>query len=400
MNMKKIGILDVKYSLTQILYFGSYSALMGYASVYLLDKGVSNSLIGTTLALVSIIAVMTQPLIASLADKKTVKLQTLINIVLIATVILSVCLYVFKLPTILLLCVFVGIVTCMMTIQPLLNSLAFLFEKHGIEVNYGVARGLGSAAYALASAVLGYLVEDFGASMIPLFYIILNVLLIFVVYTYVIPKTQQKEVHQTVDASSSQQEVQEQLSFVQFCALYKKFMIFVAGVIFVFFTHTIINNFFIQVITPIGGTESQMGIAVFIAAIVELPAMAMFGVIHKKISCAALLKISIVMFAIKHFMTFLAVNMTMIYFAQILQIGAYAIFIPASVYYVNEVISKKDLVKGQSMVTVGITASGIIANFAGGLLLDAIGVHYLLLIGVIVSVLGGLVVFASVEKRA
>ena len=62
----------------------------------------------------------------------------------------------------------------MMTIQPLLNSLAFLFEKYGIEVNYGLARGLGSAAYALASAVLGYLVEDFGTSMIPLFYIIGN----------------------------------------------------------------------------------------------------------------------------------------------------------------------------------------------------------------------------------
>ena len=88
-----------------------------------------------------------------------------------------------------------------------------------------------------------------------------------------------------------------------------------------------------------------------------------------------------------------------VYVAQVLQIGAYAIFIPASVYYVNEVISKPDLVKGQSMVTVGITASGIIANLAGGILLDTIGVHDLLMIGVVVSVIGALIVFMSIEKK-
>ena len=81
-------------------------------------------------------------------------------------------------------------------------------------------------------------------------------------------------------------------------------MIFVVGVILVFFTHTIINNFFIQVITPIGGTESQMGIAVFIAAIVELPAMAMFNVMRKKIDCSTLLKISVIIFGLKHLLTF------------------------------------------------------------------------------------------------
>ena len=189
--MNGTRILDVKYALTQILYFASFSALMGYASVYLLGQGVSNSLIGTTLALVSIIAVFTQPMAASAVDKKVIKLQSLVNIILIGTVILSLCLYFFELPTMMLLCVFVGIVTFMMTVQPLFNSMAFLFEKYGIQINYGLARGLGSAAYALASAVLGYLVEDLGTGVIPLFYIIGNILLIIVVYTYVDPKNQQ-----------------------------------------------------------------------------------------------------------------------------------------------------------------------------------------------------------------
>ena len=175
-------------------------------------------------------------------------------------------------------------------------------------------------------------------------------------------------------------------------------MVFVLGTVVVFFTHTIINNFFIQILTPIGGNESSMGTAVFLAAIVELPAMGLFNVIRKKVSCTKLLKISVVLFAVKHILIFLATNMTMIYIAQTLQMGAFAIFTPASVYYVNQIISKNDSVKGQSMVTMGITASGILANITGGILLDAVGVHQVLLIGGIVSVIGAIIVMFSLEE--
>lgn len=393
--MRRLMSLDVKYSLTQVLYFGSFSALLGYASVFLLDKGFDNSVIGIVLALVSFIAVFTQPAVASFADNHPkVALRKIVVAFMVIGVILSVLINFFKAPTILLLCIFVGISTVMYTIQPLLNSMAFLFEKYGIEVNFGLARGLGSAAYAVVSFILGYVVEDFGSSVIPLFYLVFNVLLTVVVYTYVIPKNERK----LVKKNEQQQEETEQLSFMSFCNKYKKFMIFVLGTVVVFYTHTIINNFFIQVINPIGGTESQMGTAVFLAAIVELPAMGLFNKIREKINCSTLLKISAIFFALKHGLTWIAPNMMFIYIAQVLQIGAYAIFIPASVYYVNQIISEKDAIKGQSMVTMGITASGIFASLSGGILIDLINVNNVLLVGTIVSIIGTLIVLFSVEK--
>ena len=81
-----------------------------------------------------------------------------------------------------------------------------------------------------------------------------------------------------------------------------------------------------------------------------------------------------------------------------MQIGAYAIFLPASVYYVNEVINEADANKGQSMVTTAIAASGIIANLVGGILLDAMGVHQVLLIGVVLSILGLAIVVLSLKE--
>ena len=394
--MKKVLSLDMKYSFTQILYFGSFCALMGYASVFLLDKGISTSVIGVVLALTSGIAVFTQPMIASFADKnKHIELRTLINIVLIVSIVLSVGLYFTSQVQAIILCLFVGVATLMTTIQPLLNSLAFVFEKYDIEINYGIARGLGSAAYALVSLAVGYLVEDFGASQLPLIYIIFNILLVLVVHLYVVPKTYRKELteHETV-----QTQTQHQLSFVQFCKTYKKFMIMVLGIVAVFFTHTIINNFFIQVIKSIDGSESDMGIAVFLAAILELPAMALFNVVKRKISCHRLIQFSVIMFALKHALTYFATSMTMIYIAQACQFFAYAIIIPASVYYVNQIIRQEDAIKGQSMVTMAITGSGIIANLIGGIMIEEIGVHDVLCIGIIVSILGAWIVIFSTES--
>lgn len=396
--MKRVLSLDIKYSLIQVLYFGAFCALMGYASVYLLSQGVSNSVIGIVLALTSVIGVITQPMIAAYADKnKQIELRTIIMAFIAVAIILSGLIYFMKGASVILLCVFVGIVTMLMTIQPLLNSIAFIFEKYGIEINYGVGRGLGSAAYAIVSFILGYMVEDFGTSVIPLVYLCLNILLIIVVYTYVVPKNLKNEIKTEV----AQEQIEEkQLSFIQFTKTYKKFTIFVLGVVLVFFSHTVINNFFIQVITPINGTESQMGTAVFLAAILELPAMGMFNKIRQKIDCGTLIKISAILFAVKHTITFLATNMTMIYIAQVFQIGAYAIMIPASVYYVNEIIAKQDVNKGQSMVPMAITASGIIANLIGGILIDSIGVHQVLFIGVIISIVGAVIVLGSVEKTS
>jgi len=392
--LKKILALDIKYALMQVLYFGSFCGLMAYASVFFLAHGVSNATIGIILAITSVITVFTQPLIAGFADQHPqIELRKLVVVMTVLTIILSILLYVFKGITALLIAFFVSVATIMMTMQPLFNSLAFVFEKYGIEINYGVARGLGSASYALVSFAVGHLVEAYNADLIPWVYIILNILLVLVVYGFVLPKTAK-----TTTTLQAEKQTDEKTSFIQFCTKYKRFMIFVFGVMVVFFTHTIINNFFIQILTPINGTEGDMGTAVFIAAIVELPAMSVFNVIRQKISCQKLLMISVVVFALKHTLTYLATSVFMIYVAQFMQIGAYAILIPASVYYVNDKIAENDANKGQSMVTTAIAASGILANLVGGILLDTLGVHQVLLIGAIVSFIGAAIVIVTMKE--
>ena len=53
--------------------------------------------------------------------------------------------------------------------------------------------------------------------------------------------------------------------------------------------------------------------------------------------------------------------------------------------------------KGQALVTGAMTLAGVFASLAGGVLLDALGVSKVLMIGAIISVLGTICMFVSVE---
>ena len=389
--------LNIKYMASQIFYFGAFAAMMGYASVYLLHKGFSNSTIGIILSLCSILAVFMQPALASFADNhKNIEIRKIINTIVAIAIILSVALLVIPTNQTLIFILIVAIFSLETTIMPLINTLAFIFEKYGIQINFGIARGLGSVAYALTSMALGYIVEWSSPDLLPICYVVFNALLFIVVHLFVLPKNAQ--IVNADEESETEAEVQENVSLLKFAGKYKKFIVFLLGFVLVYFAHTIINNFFIQIITNVGGNSSDMGNAVFLAAMLELPTMAYFTKLSQKVNCGTLIKASIVLFLAKHAITYLATNMIMIYIAQVLQMGAYALFIPASVYYVNCKVDNKDIVKGQSFVTTSMTMSGVFANIIGGILLDAVGVSEVLLIGVILSLIGAVIVLFTVEK--
>lgn len=396
--MDRIKKLNMKYVASQIFYFATFAAMMGYASVFLLHKGFSNSTIGIILSLCNILAVFMQPALATFADKnKNIEIRKIVTMIVGIAIVLSAILLVIPNNQAIIFILVVSIFSLMTTVMPLMNTLAFVFEKYGITINYGLARGLGSVAYAVASMILGHAVDAFSPDLLPVCYVVFNAFLFIVVHGYVLPKGEQIEVK--VDEKESDEVVtSDNEGLLQFAGKYKKFIVFLLGFVFVYFAHTIINNFFIQIINNVGGNSSDMGNAVFLAAMLELPTMAYFTKLSHKVNCGTLIKISIFLFLVKHVITYFAVDMTMIYIAQAFQMGAYALFIPASVYYVNCKIAPQDMVKGQSFVTTSMTVAGVFGNLIGGILLDTVGVSHVLLISAILSLVGAIIVAMSVEK--
>lgn len=389
--------MNLKYGLTQIFFFASVCAMMGYASNYLLGMGCSNSEIGVTLALCSVIAVFLQPTLASIADRvETSKINRMIQIILAITIVFSLILYFVPLPQLALLACVIVVFSLTSALMPLINALAFVFEKYGCKINFGLARGLGSGAYALTSMIIGYVVNAIDITIMPFAYILFNGLLYVVISTYRLSNGNEQ-----IDSTEKETKTENnQMSMLAFMLKYKRLVVFLASFVCIYFAHTIINNFFIQVITNVGGSSSDMGNAISLAAFLEIPIMFLFNKINTKIKITTLLRVSLICFALKHLLTYLATNMLMVYAAQILQMGAFALFTPAAVYYVNQLVSKEDMVKGQSLLTASQTLSGVFASLLGGILLDSIGVHTSLLVGAILSFIGLAIGFMSVEHVA
>ena len=77
-------------------------------------------------------------------------------------------------------------------------------------------------------------------------------------------------------------------------------------------------------------------------------------------------------FTLKAFVTLLAPGIGWVYFAQIIQMGGYALSVPASVYYTNSLIRPKDRAKGQAYMTVTNTIGSVLGSPIGGIILDVI----------------------------
>ncbi|MFR7590336.1 MAG: MFS transporter [Longibaculum sp.] len=385
--------LDIRYACIHGFYWMICCAMIGYASVFLLDKGFDNTTIGIVLSISNILAVFGQPAVASYMDKTTkLSLRMLISLILVVIIALSLLLCFISGASIVMVVLTIIVFTLMLTMQPFINSLTFAFEKNGIHINFGLARGIGSVAYAVMSLILGNVVAVFSPELLPFFYVGLSLCALVFVYTFYLPGHKDEIVHEEKDT-----EVHDQLSMGQFMKKYKTFMLLLVATVLLFFDHSVINNFFIQVVNHINGNTADMGNAVFLAAVLELPTMALFTKFQQRLGCKKMMLISAIFFSVKHVLTYFAVNMFMIYVAQVMQMLAYAVFIPASVYYVSQLVEEHDMNKGQALITGAMTLAGVFASLAGGVLLDALGVSKVLMIGAIVSVLGTICMFISVE---
>ncbi len=379
----------LRYIIINATYFAVYSGIHAYSSVFLLEKGFSNTLIGITLALANILSVIFQPLVAGLIDKQG-KLTNR-NVSMASTALLligSILLLIIKNGIVAIFIIFALIYMVQMVYQPIITAMYFEYEAAGCHIYYGLARGLGSAGFAVTSVFTGMAIGKFGVSILMILDIIFLTIALIVLFFFKKP---------TVKTSEPAKDEVAHNNLFSFIKTYPGFMLFVLGAVCFFFAHNAINDYMIQIITPLGGTEAQMGTAVFIAAILELPTMALIDKVMKKISCRNLLLIAGAAFLIKTLLMLIAPNMAVVYISQAMQMFAYAVFIPVSAYFVNQTMKRLDQVKGQAYVNVSITLGGVFSSLVCGRLLDIKGPDFMLTVSLVVTTIGLAIAFIALK---
>ena len=199
----KYKYLNLKYALINIFYMFLICSTVGYAANFLLAKGFTNSAVGAVLSCVSIFGVVLQAVFAPLIDRSDKLTEKgFVSITLIVTAVIALAMYFMPDASVLLLLLTTVSFSAASSGLPFINSIAFIYEKVGQTINYGLCRGLGSAAYAVGSLLIGqFLSISFHsgkapASYLPLIYMAMALLTLAMVQTLETPQAE-KEISDT-----------------------------------------------------------------------------------------------------------------------------------------------------------------------------------------------------------
>ncbi len=402
--MEKGKFWTARYAAINATYFMAFCGVHAYASVFLLSRGFSNSQIGILLACANILSVLIQPVIAGWIDRPgKLTNQKVTAVSTVVMIVLSLLLVVVREQKAVIFIIYLLIYMLQMAYQPIMIAMNFEYAQAGCPINFGLARGLGSTGFAVYSPIIGTLLENHDVNIIHIGDAIALSIGLLVILTFTMPRRSNKKdaenrpVEEREDKKASEGAVAHN-NFFEFAGHYPRFMLFLLAIILFFIAHNAINDYMIQIITPLGGTEKHIGYATSMAAILELPTMAFFAKMAKKIDCGNLLKISVIFFTVKVALMFLATNITGVFISQFFQIGAYALFIPASAYYVNHIMEQLDQVKGQAYVNCAITLGGVFSGLLCGRILDMAGPKVMLGAGVAISIAGTLLGVAVIQK--
>ena len=398
--------LNVSYAGIQATYWMVYAVVGSFASVFLLARGYSNSEIGVILAVANVVAVVLQPMVADFADRsKKVSLVGLIEIMTIVMMLFMVGLFVFQQKSLALSVIFLMLLAWHTSLQPLINSLNFKLEESGVKINFGVARSMGSLFYSILCAFMGTLVETYSVSIMPVSGVV--VILILLASLLATKKMFDKaaaaklsggmeETAATVKEAAADDE--EEINLIDFLKRNKVFLILNIGVLGIFFSNNVLNNYMIQIVTNVGGDSEDMGRILSIMAFLEIPLMVCAGSLRKKFSCELMLKVAAVGFTIKIALHYMATSVAMLYFAQLFQLISFGLFLPVMVMFINEVMSKGEAVKGQAFFTMMSTVASIIGSLVGGVILDLSGAKMLTLVATLITAAGTAILIMIVDK--
>lgn len=386
--------LNLKYALVNIGFLMLVAGTMGYAYNFLSQSGFSDGTIGTIMTAISLIGVFAGPAAGDLVDRsKKITQKMFISVSMIVVGLGALVLLLLPAGSPIIIPVVIITFMCASIGMPLLNGMAFIYEREGGVINYGLCRGLGSAAYAVGSNIVGRLWSVLGTRTLPV-WAILGAGFTFLAINWMpdAPKDYLDEVRPSKD--------EDTITILQFFSKYRDIMFVVLSLVLMYFCHFIINNYMAKVIGMFvsSGVETIQGNALFIAAMLELPMMFGFSLILKRFNINTIIVFATIVYSIKHVLTAFAVSVPMFYGAMALQMLSYAALVPAMVYYANEHVDEEDRNKGQAVFAAASSIGGLLASFLGGWLFTFVPTRAVLILGAISSCCGTALMIYSLRK--
>lgn len=353
MNLFKHQTVQLKALL--FFFYSSMMIIISYLPVYFQESGYSGSQIGLLLAVGPMAAIFAQPFWGYMTDKfKTSK--RVITICIIGAISFSFAL--FSQPTYqLLVIVTFFFFSFMSPISGLCDSLA---QKTAIRISksFGTIRMWGSIGFAVMSLLSGFLLSKIGVQHIYIPYLFfISIALLISIF-----------IKDTKATSENPVNVKQALSLVK----NKKFMLFLALIIFITVTHRTSDSFIGIFILERGGAETIIGWSWFIGVASEAIVFATATIWFRKYHELTFIIIAAILYSIRWYLMSILQDPLLILPLQVLHGLTFGIFYLCAFSFVTKQIPKELQSTGHLLFyTVFFGISGVVGSIFGGHVIEA-----------------------------
>ncbi len=386
--------LSLQYSTFQFGYWVDYLIAFSFGTVLLAGRGFQPTEIGYVTTIGALLTITLQSVLSTLADKaEKITVRGILScLLLVCAAFVLVLMLLPKAYGVSFVCMFatLGLVSSM---QPFMVSLCLQSNAAGSDINYGIARSIGSMGYAAAGYFIGRLTEALGTeAVLPVFLTVLEGLFILL---RLMKMPVAILVQRTVAENSGQPS-----GFLVFFRKYKRYDLFLISVILIFFAQMITNTYMIYFVEYYGGGKTEMGMVLSVCAFAEMPAVFLGVPLLKKLSAERMLRISSLSGLLKFSLMLVIPNVTWLIALQLLHFFYTGFYSVSSIFYANSIVGEKDSVKAQGFLSVGVTGLvGIIASLTGGYMLEHTTIRIILIVGVAVEAVCAVLMFLATSKR-
>ena len=384
--------IDWHHVAMQGTFFIGFGALWSYGAVLMLSRGLSNSALGIITCIAQLMPMLLQPLVAGLTEKyerlSPRRMILILSVLVFAAAAVMLCcsqaLWVIIVG-------FIFVAVALNLILPFFNIIMVSYLVRGVEVNFGLGRGFGSGAYALATFVMGFVLE--GRDPILIVPVIAgSIALQFaatLTFRYPLPQVEAGE----------EDSGEEFLSRMAILRSRPDFVLMMLASALLIGVHNVTNVYMVHVVTGIGGTERLLGIILALAAFMEMPAMPLMPKFAKKIGLGALLRFSGFIFVLRLVLMLIAEDSVLLYVAAVIQFFSTGMLLPATVYYAAEVLPTSQQTNGQSMMHLFSNCLGpAVLSLIVGAIVDWRGMGGALIFMICCAVLGTGLTFISTRS--
>lgn len=389
MNLAKK--INLHYTTIQGSFGIGFGALMSFGAVLMLSRGLSNSALGVVTCIAQLLPMVLQPAVTSFAaarrgmtTRKMLMLLTLPILVMAVVMLLAPQSLGVIIAGYMLIFLMVNLIT------PYHNVLMVDFLTRGVEVNYGLGRGVGSGTFALATLVLGFVLE--GRDSVLIVPVIggamLLQLLCVAAFRYPLP---------AVETVEEQREAVGRMAILR---SRRDFLLLLGAVALLLGVHNVTNVYMVHVIDRVGGAESLMGIILGVSAVTELISMPLFPKLQRKFGITALLRFAAAFFVVRLVLLLLAPSGEFLYLAAVAQFASSGILLPAIVYYVAQALTPEQQTNGQGMIHLaGYCLGPALITLGVGAVVDGSGIQAALGVMIALAAVGTVLMAAATRKK-